>query len=237
MPTSLQPVGSGESSTRELRPNIPVAELAANALRAALLDGELRPGDPVNQYAWADRLGISRSALREGLKVLTSSKVLEHDQNRGYRVASLSVPEMADLYWLRIVVEREVALATRHPTESEARRLIAVRAALASSLLVRSSRAVMDAEREFSFAIYDLSERTLLAREAKRLWELAAVYRSAVLEVALTQTEEVERLRERRDRQLKAALDGDRYSLAEIIVNERRIMIQRFQAERFLPGP
>lgn len=237
MSTSLHSGNHGPSSSRQTRTRVPVAELAANALRAALLDGELRPGDPVNQYAWAERLGISRSALREGLKVLASSKVLEHDQNRGYRVATLSIPEMADLYWMRIVVEREVALATRRPTEPEAQELVAARKAIAAALLNGSARATMDAERVFSFAIYDLSARTLLVREAKRLWDLAAVYRSTVLEVALTQPDEVKRIHDRRNRQLQAALEGDRYSLAELIVNDRRIMIQHFQADAFLPGP
>ena len=217
------------------REGAPVAEFAANAVRTALFDGELKPGDPVNQYVWADRLGISRSALREGLKVLTSSKVLDHDPNRGYRVAEMGLAEMAELYWLRIAVERESALGCKVPSEAEARDLVSARNTLVRAFETQDARSAIDAERTFMFQIYDLSARTLLAREAKRLWDLAAMYRSSVLELAVTRPDEVERLVRRRDQQLQAVLDGDRYALAELTVNERRSMIERFGASSFVP--
>jgi DNA-binding GntR family transcriptional regulator len=89
---------SSDLPGEHLRGETPVAEFAASALRAALFEGELRPGDQVNQYVWAERLGVSRAALREDLEVLASTKVLDHDPNRGYRVSEMGLPEMAELY-------------------------------------------------------------------------------------------------------------------------------------------
>ena len=217
------------------RQGTPVAEFAANALRSALFEGELKPGDQVNQYVWADRLGISRAALREGLKVLASTKVLDHDPNRGYRVAEMGLSEMAELYWLRIAVEREVAFACRIPTETETAQLVIAREALETAFTLRDPRSATAAERSFTFQIFDLSARTLLGREAKRLWDLAELFRFTVLDAAAAEPEESGRVRRRRDLQLQAVLDGDRFGLAELMVSDRRAMIDRFHAMSYFP--
>jgi DNA-binding GntR family transcriptional regulator len=218
------------------RDGIPAAEFAANAVRAALFDGELKPGDQVNQYVWADRLGISRSALREGLKILTGSKVLDHDPNRGYRVAEMGLAEMAELYWLRIAVDRENALSCRAPSEEEIVDLGEALGAIATAFENRDPLSATAAERNFMFKIYDLSERKLLAREAKRLWDLAAMYRSTGLERAVTERpEELERVLRRRTEELEAVKRADGYALAEMLVNDRRDMIKRFDAMAFFP--
>jgi DNA-binding GntR family transcriptional regulator len=147
----------------------------------------------------------------------------------------MGLAEMAELYWLRIAVERETALSCRLPTESEMRQLSAALDAIVIAFENSDPRSATATERTFMFQIYDLSERTLLAQEAKRLWDLAAVYRSSVLESAVTHPEEVERVLRRRSQQLQAVLTGDRYALAEFIVNDRRAMIERFSAAPFLP--
>jgi DNA-binding GntR family transcriptional regulator len=237
---SVAPLGEssrlGSPSLREGKETrASVAERVVVALRTALFDGELEPGQQVNQYVWSERLGVSRAALREGLKILAASRLLEHDQNRGYFVANLSLPEMGELYWLRAQVEREVILACRRASVSEASILRFEYGGVAAALDANDSQGSLIAEGRFFFAIYDLSERQLLVREAKRLWDLAAIYRAPRRAVTMAVPEEIRRFRERKRQQLQAILEGDRFALAESVVSERRRMIEFFRAAPFVP--
>ena len=66
-----------------------------NRIRAMIYDGDLKPGDKVPERALCESLGISRTPLREALKVLASEGLLDLLPNRGARVARLT-PEAVD---------------------------------------------------------------------------------------------------------------------------------------------
>jgi DNA-binding GntR family transcriptional regulator len=143
---------------------------------------------------------------------------------------------MAELYWLRIAVEREVALGSRKPSETEARLLRALYETTLASFGDGDHRSIIAADRDFYFAVYDLSSRTLLLREAKRLWDLSAIYRQSAVELALSTRPELDRLAKRRRQQFTAVIEGDRFALAEFIVSDRRSMIEYFKVDEFVPG-
>jgi len=56
-------------------------------VRNAILDGRLAPGAVMSQVAMAQELGISRTPLREALRMLQSEGLVEGEPNR--RVGSL----------------------------------------------------------------------------------------------------------------------------------------------------
>jgi DNA-binding GntR family transcriptional regulator len=91
---------SGELST----------ETVHNRLRDGILRGEFDPRVPISQVQLAARLGVSRTPLREALRMLQREGLIESEPNRRVRVAELSVSELEQLYAARIVVE---ALTTR----------------------------------------------------------------------------------------------------------------------------
>jgi DNA-binding GntR family transcriptional regulator len=67
-------------------------------LHDMLLDGELRPGDKVNELALCTRFGVSRTPLREALKVLASEGLVILSPNRGASVAQISPQEIDQLF-------------------------------------------------------------------------------------------------------------------------------------------
>lgn len=74
-------------------------------LRGAILRGELKPGEVISQVRIADDLGVSRTPLREAVRMLQREGLLEGEPNKRVRVASFSVQDMEELYALRITVE------------------------------------------------------------------------------------------------------------------------------------
>jgi DNA-binding GntR family transcriptional regulator len=85
-------------------------ETVHNRLRDGILRGEFDPRVPISQVQLAARLGVSRTPLREALRMLQREGLIESEPNRRVRVAELSVSELEQLYAARIMIE---ALATR----------------------------------------------------------------------------------------------------------------------------
>ena len=200
-------------------------------LRSAVRNGALAGGARVNQQEWADQLGISRAALRESLELLSAEKLLRHEGHRGYFVAAFDVTEVREIYWLRAQVEREVLLSCRPPDPDEAAELAeACHAALAAADAGdRPGR--FAAERRFFVAVYALSPLRFLRGEATRLWDLAETYRSMVGVLPPAGVGPVSgSLTERRLVQLEAVCAGDRWTLVESVLSERRRMVAALDA-------
>ncbi len=69
----------------------------ADRLRDLILSGQLSPRSRVNELELAEKFGISRTPLREAIKILATEGLLELLPNRGARVAVLSAAEIDDM--------------------------------------------------------------------------------------------------------------------------------------------
>jgi DNA-binding GntR family transcriptional regulator len=74
-------------------------------LRGAILRGELPAGVPLSQVALAKQLGVSRTPLREALRMLQYEGLIEGEPNHRVRITTLSVPDLDELYAMRISLE------------------------------------------------------------------------------------------------------------------------------------
>lgn len=67
-------------------------------LRNLIVEGELAPGARVPERELCDRFQVSRTPLREALKVIASEGLLELAPNRGARVADLTLESVQELF-------------------------------------------------------------------------------------------------------------------------------------------
>ena len=65
-----------------------------------LKDGSLKPDDKINEKDISDKLGVSRTPVREALIQLAAEGLLKSEPRRGFRVKPLSLKEASDLYQL-----------------------------------------------------------------------------------------------------------------------------------------
>ena len=77
----------------------------ADRLRDQIYQNELTPGDPIDEMALCERFGISRTPLREALKVLNSEGLIELIPRRGSFVRSMDVEELNELFPVMVVLE------------------------------------------------------------------------------------------------------------------------------------
>lgn len=89
-------------------------------MRDLIRSGALEPRARVNESALTERFGISRTPLREAIKILATEGLLELLPNRGARVASLSPSEIEDVIEVIAGLEATAAdLACRRITDAE----------------------------------------------------------------------------------------------------------------------
>lgn len=83
----------------------PSVDAIHDRIRAAILRGEIAPGDEVSQVRLARYLGVSRTPLREALRMLLHEGLVDAQPGRQMRVAGYSVQDMEQLYVERISLE------------------------------------------------------------------------------------------------------------------------------------
>lgn len=84
----------------------PVLHLSVAArLRALIVEGQLAAGEKLNERELAARLAVSRTPLREALKLLTAEGLVEHHPNRGVVVSQLDATAVAQAFEVMAALE------------------------------------------------------------------------------------------------------------------------------------
>ncbi|MDO5623940.1 MAG: GntR family transcriptional regulator [Pseudomonadota bacterium] len=110
-------------------------EEVAERLRQRIYARELQPGDWVDELKIADELGISRTPLREALKVLAAEGLVTMKVRRGAYVTESSPKDLADVYHLLALLETDAAEAVaRRATDAQLRELQALHDELAATV-------------------------------------------------------------------------------------------------------
>jgi DNA-binding GntR family transcriptional regulator len=76
-------------------------DFAVDAVRAAILEGRIKPGERIKELPLADRLGISRGPIRDALKLLERDGLVELIPNRGAVVPEIHALDVLEVYALR----------------------------------------------------------------------------------------------------------------------------------------
>lgn len=100
------------------------AEVITQALRGAIISGEIPPGQVLFEGDLARRFGVSKTPVRESLNVLRAQGFLQVIPYRGYLVAPISIADVKDLFEARIALEEAIAeLAAERISEEALARL------------------------------------------------------------------------------------------------------------------
>lgn len=110
---SRQPRSAVESALLAHGPSIPMIEKSAaplrhnvvDALRTAIIEGRLAPGQRLIERELIEMTGVSRTVIREALRQLESEGVVATIPNKGPIVRELTLAEATDLYLIRSVLE------------------------------------------------------------------------------------------------------------------------------------
>ena len=82
-----------------------IRERVVDALRDAIIAGRLKPGERVRERELVALLGVSRSPLREAIRILETEGLITSLAYRGARVSDLSAADLRDMLDVRIMLE------------------------------------------------------------------------------------------------------------------------------------
>lgn len=125
--------------------------------------GDLPPGTRLRETELSDRLKISRTPVREALRLLEADGLVAHLPRQGATVRSLDYAEVMELYEMRAVLEGTAArLAARAASEVEIAELRAVNEEFAKAK--GSAGSVQEINRQFHRAVQDAAKNRYLAK-------------------------------------------------------------------------
>lgn len=152
---------------------------AAATLRAAILDGELRPGQRVNQETWAEQARVSLIPMREALRALAGEGLVTYRPRRGYVVTELDLEELEEVYRLRRLLETDaLRRGVERATAADVRALETAAAACASAAASGDVAGQLAANRRFHDRLHGLAGSRHAARLIDLLWDSTEAYRA-----------------------------------------------------------
>jgi DNA-binding GntR family transcriptional regulator len=166
-------------------------ERVADALRAALIAGELRPGEVYSAPGLAARFGVSATPVREAMLDLVREGLVDTVPNKGFRVTAVSEKQLDEFGHIRSLIEipTTVGLATTaDPAALEALRPVAeevVTSAAAGDLV-----AYVEADLRFHLGLLALAGNDHLVevvrdlRRRSRLYGLTALVEAGRLQAS-----------------------------------------------------
>ncbi|MEM7337148.1 MAG: GntR family transcriptional regulator [Actinomycetota bacterium] len=96
-------------------------EWADGQLRAAILNGDVGPGDPLVISTLATQLGLSATPLREALRNLAAEGLVVLHSHGKARVAEIDIHEAAEIYDMRLMLEPEALARSVHNGDQQYR--------------------------------------------------------------------------------------------------------------------
>ena len=145
-------------------------QAAAQAIREAIISGELKGGDRILEQKWSVQLGIGQPTLREALRELEQQGLLRKLPQRGTYVAQLSPEDYRRILEVRIPLEAiaigRAASRLTSEVESELAELVMVMAGSDKEVDVRSFH---DCDVLFHRKIWELAENEYLQQMLEKI--------------------------------------------------------------------
>ena len=85
---------------------LPLRDVVFNTLRQAIIKGELKPGERLLEIQLADKLGVSRTPIREAIRKLELEGLVTMIPRRGATVAGITKKHLQDVLEIRRALER-----------------------------------------------------------------------------------------------------------------------------------
>lgn len=134
-------------------------------LHDMVLDGELRPGEKVNEQALCARFGVSRTPLREALKVLASAGLVILSPNRGATVATITREEIDQLFPIMGALEALAGeLACARITDAEIARIQKMHDQMVRHYQKREAAPYLKLNQSIHEAIFDAADNAELTQ-------------------------------------------------------------------------
>ena len=175
--------------TEELKLNmneyLPLRDVVFHTLREAILRGDLRPGERLMEIQLANKMGVSRTPIREAIRMLEQEGLAVTMPRKGAEVAKMTLKGMEDVLEIRAALDELASqLASERITEEQLVRLEEKKKDFEISLKSGNVRQIAEADVNFHDVIYEATKNPKLVNLLNNLREQVYRYRVEYLKNA-----------------------------------------------------
>lgn len=157
---------------------LPLRDVVFNTLREAILKGELKPGERLMELQLAAKLGVSRTPIREAIRMLEQEGLAVTIPRRGAEVAKMTEKDMQDVLQVREVLDELAAsIACELITEGELKQLEQAMKDFENAADTKDIKRIADTDMIFHDIIYQATRNPKLVNILNNLREQMYRYR------------------------------------------------------------
>jgi len=212
---------------------LPLREVVFNTLRKEILRGDLKPGERLMEIQLANRLGVSRTPVREAIRKLELEGLVLMIPRRGAEVAKITEKNLRDALEVRRTLEKlAVTLACQRISDEEIEQLKTSVNHVAIFLNKNDLMGMARADEEFHDVIYKATNNQKLIKILNNLSEQVYRYRVEYLKQKNTPAQII-----REHKELLSAIEARNEELASEIAaihidNQAKSIAEKLRSEK-----
>jgi DNA-binding GntR family transcriptional regulator len=147
-------------------------------LEEMIMSGELLPGVKINESDLTQKFQVSRTPMREAIKALVATGLLEVRSRQGVWVAAVPIPKLMEMFEIMAILEGQCAkYAARRAMPAEVEKMLAIQALLEEKLKTGDAQTFYNVNALFHDALYAASHTQFIAEQTRFLRKRLSMYR------------------------------------------------------------
>ena len=157
---------------------LPLRDVVFNTLRQAILKGELKPGERLMEIQLAERLGVSRTPIREAIRKLELEGLVLMIPRKGAEVAKISARSLRDVLEVRRALEElAIELACQRMSEEDVGNLQKAQEDFKKAIAEGDAMKIAETDEHYHDVIYEGTQNAKLIQMLNNLREQMYRYR------------------------------------------------------------
>ena len=164
--------------TLNMNAYLPLRDVVFNTLREAILKGDLKPGERLMELQLASKLGVSRTPIREAIRMLEQEGLAVTPPRKGAEVAKMTLKDMEDVLEIRDALdELAVRIACQKISDEQLKQLEDMKELFEKSTQTGNVKKIAEADVTFHDVIYEATGNPKLVTLLNNLREQVYRYR------------------------------------------------------------
>ena len=157
---------------------LPLRDVVFKTLREAILRGDLKPGERLMELQLASKLGVSRTPIREAIRMLEQEGLAVTVPRKGAEVARMTLKDMEDVLEIREALDELAAqIACERISSEQMNRLMDTKKEFERILASGEVKEIADVDVKFHDIIYEATDNAKLVYLLNNLREQLFRYR------------------------------------------------------------
>ncbi len=206
---------------------LPLRDVVFNTLRQAILHGEMEPGERLMEIQLAQKLGVSRTPIREAIRKLELEGLVVMIPRKGAEVAHITEKDMRDVLEVRCTLEElAMELACKNVTDEYIADLKAANKVFEAAIVSKDIVSIVDADVHFHDVIYAMTNNARLIQIINKLREQMYRYRLEYIKDARTHSILINEHNEIIERLEKQNVDEAKHVMRQHIHNQEKGIVR-----------